>query len=294
MPPNSPPVNPDNFRIQASAIYNYFSSTSRWYSEKLGDGSPILTPSTSTVLGVCLHWCADCYTKDGEITKENQQEAYAYIEEQAELNPEVMVDEVRKHLTPMWNNLKTTIQNYPLSISEPSVAIEILPNITVGGSIDGIRCVDGSIGYKSLEEMRGKRVTLVDWKTYGGLTAPTKMPKAYEWQLLVYAYVLKKQYDITVVQITNTFITRNNINRPSPTNPQKMLKDYPTKISDVSQPISDEDLEFIESIINLVAHSVQAYRQNPTLQYLLAQDFRLFKGPLKLESTTAELDLTDI
>ncbi len=111
MPPNSPPVNPDNFRIQASAIYNYFSSTSRWYSEKLEGSPPAFTSSTSAVLGVCLHWCADCYTKDGEITKENQQEAYAYIEEQAELNPEVMVDEVRKHLTPMWNNLKTTIQN---------------------------------------------------------------------------------------------------------------------------------------------------------------------------------------
>ena len=266
--------NPESFRIQASAISQFFDHTNSFYREKLLNEQGF-QGNTSSVLGTSLHWAAEQYITHGSISPADKQEMYDYITEQATMLPELVDEtEIRTQLTPMWQTLKQYIYDNPISLAEPFIELELMPNLTVGGSIDAIRCIDGSLGYQSISELTGKTVELIDWKTTAAMNPPTSMPKGYEWQLLVYSYVLKQKYNITVSQITNVYITRHNVNRISETT-GKPLKDYPSTIGTVSKPVTPESLDFIESIIKVVADSVYTFVTQPNLRYLLAMDWRL-------------------
>lgn len=274
--PDQPTFDPTVFRIQASQISTFFDYTNQFFRQKLL-GEEGFKGNTASVLGTCIHYCAEQFIKNGKLSAEDKQEIYDYITEQSQALPDLVnSDEIRTQITPMWSELRNHIQANPVSLAEPFVQVEVLPGITVGGSIDAIRAVDGTVA-TSIEQLANKQVELIDWKTCGAQSRITdsSMTKAYQWQLLVYAYVLKKLHNINVTKITNVFISRSDINRVSEKT-GKPLKDYPSEITPISKPVLPEDLDFIESLIKLVAHSVQSFILNPGPQRaLLAQDWRL-------------------
>lgn len=274
--PDQPEFDPTVFRIQASQISTFFDYTNQFFRQKLL-GEEGFKGNTASVLGTCIHYCAEQFIKNGKLSAEDKQEIYDYITEQSQALPDLVnSDEIRAQITPMWSELRNYIKANPVSLAEPFVQVEILPGITVGGSIDAIRAVDGTVA-TSIEQLANKQVELIDWKTCGAQSRITdsSMTKAYHWQLLVYAYVLKKLHNINVTKITNVFISRSDINRVSEKT-GKPLKDYPSEITPISKPVLPEDLDFIESLIKLVAHSVQSFILNPGPQRaLLAQDWRL-------------------
>lgn len=275
VPEGHPPHDETSFRIQASAISSFFDHTNSWYREKLL-GEVGFTGNTASVLGTALHWTAENYIKDGSVSAENKQEMYDYVMMEAEKQPDLVEEaEIRSQLTQMWPMLREYIDNNPGGLAEPQVTSDVLPGITVGGSIDLIRPVDDTTVYTDIEQLRGMTVDIIDWKTSGTMSPPTKMSKGYEWQLLVYAYVLKTKYSITVRNIVDVFITKAYIGRVSPTT-GKPMKDYYPTIGEVAKPVTDESLAFIRSLIEIVAHSVESFVTTPGVQRgLLAQDARL-------------------
>jgi len=280
------------FRIQASQISNFFDYTNSWYREKLLGGSPMFGGNTSSILGTCIHWAAECYIKDKQITEPNKEEMYAYIDQQATNNTEIDAVTIRQQLTPMWRTLREYIDRDPGGLVEPFIELEILPGITAGGSIDRLKPVNDNTIYHSLEELRGKTVDIQDWKTTSALSAPTKITKNYEWQLLVYAYVLHKKYDITTRYVTDVFLTRDNCGRLNASG--KPMKDYPSVVGEVSKPVTEESLLFIESLIKVVAHSVEAFVTKPELRYLLMQDYRYKSDTTTLPFTSISNTLINI
>ena len=290
VPEGQQPHDTTSFRIQASSISQFFDYTNQWYRTKLL-GEDGFLGNNSSVIGTCLHFLSEQYT-NSQITAEDKQEVYAYINEQAELQPDVIdVAFIREQLTPMWKELKSHLDNKPLSLAEPFLELQMLPGITVGGSIDGLRCLDGT-KHQSLDTMSGKQVEIVDWKTTSALNAPTTISKAYEFQLLTYAYVLKQKYNINVVSMNITYITQNQVGRISETT-GKPMKDYPTTVSEVIKPVTSESLEFIESVIKLVAHSVHRFVTVASDRFLLSQDYRLINhtDPLPFTSIGKEQEI---
>ena len=280
---------PGTFRISASQISNFFDFTNNWYRKNLLGEDVGFKGSTSSVAGTCLHWAAENYIKDKQLTQENKDEMYAYIAEQAEKFPD-LVDptQCREIISPMWRSLRDYIDQYPGGLVEPFLEIEVLPGITVGGSIDRLHIPGDTTIYTDLEQLRGKTVNVQDWKSTSTKYASDKsitqsaMSKNYEWQLLVYAYVLKKKYDINVAVIQDIFVTREYEGEISEKT-GKRGKAYPSMTVPISKPVSPESLEFIESIINIVAHSVQSFILNPGPQRgLLAQDARLLTHTAEL------------
>lgn len=281
--PGEKPHDKTSFRIQASGIAKFFSQTSNWYRDKLLGLDEGFNGNTSSVLGTCLHWAAENWTKQ-YWTQEVKDEMYAYIELESTRDPEIDAATIKQQLTPMWKVLRQFIDNDPGGLVEPKVEIEIMPGITVGGSIDRIKPIGDNTIYTDIEQLRGKVVEIQDWKTTGNKTPPTTMTKDYQWQLLVYAWVLKEKYDITVTTISDVFITRNEVGRISPTT-NRPMKDYPSTIGVVSEPVTAESLEFIKSLIMVVAHSVHRFVTTPQDRFLLAQDFRLFGNTQQLPFT---------
>ncbi len=303
--PGQPLPDPTVFRCQASSIANFFSSTSAWYNEKLLGGKSSFDSSTGSVLGTVVHYLAEQRIKHGGAKQADVATAMEYVQ----LNASDVVDPtiIEANYLPMYHAIKSHLLSNPVALAEPLVTSLLLPGICVGGSIDAIRIISGDFidngsdqvkpdgtNFTDISELSGMTVELVDWKTTSALNPPTTMTKGYEWQLLVYAYVLKHEYNITVAHISDIFITRHNVGRVSETT-GKPLKDYPSTIGVVSKPVTQESFDFIESIVKLVAHSVESFTLNPSLRYLLAQDMRLVDNtqPLPFTSigTTTELDI---
>lgn len=280
---------PGTFRISASQISNFFDFTNNWYRKNLLGEDVGFKGSTSSVAGTCIHWAAENYIKDGQLTQENKDEMYAYINEQAEKFPDLVnPDQCREIMTPMWKSLREFINNNPGGLVEPFLEVEILPGITVGGSIDRLYIPGDTTVYTSLEQLRGKSVIIQDWKTTSTKYASDKsitqsaMTKNYEWQLLVYAYVLKKAYNINTQAIQDIFITREYEGEISEKT-GKRGKAYPSMVVPIGKPVHPEDLDFIESIINIVANSVQSFVLNPgPKRGLLSQDARLLTHTAEL------------
>lgn len=281
---------PGTFRISASQISNFFDFTNNWYRKNLLGEDVGFQASTSSVAGTCIHWAAENYIKDNlQLTQEAKDEMYAYIDEQAAKFPD-LVDptQCREIISPMWRSLRDFIQLNPGGLVEPFLEVEILPGITAGGSIDRLYIPGDTTIYTDLEQLRGKTVYIQDWKTTSTKYASDKsitqsaMTKNYEWQLLVYAYVLKKAYNINVSAIQDVFITREYEGEISEKT-GKRGKAYPSMIVPITKPVTQESLDFIESIINIVAHSVQSFVLNPGPQRgLLAQDWRLINHTAEL------------
>ena len=281
---------PGTFRISASQISNFFDFTNLWFRKNLLGEDVGFKGSSSSVAGTCVHFAAESYIKNNlQLPQEDKDEMYAYIDEQFQKFPDLVnPDQCREIMTPMWRSLREFLQLNPGGLVEPFLEVEILPGIFCGGSIDRLYIPGDTTIYTDLEQLRGKSVYIQDWKTTSTKYASDKsitqsaMSKNYEWQLLVYAYVLKKAYDINTLAIQDIFITREYEGEISEKT-GKRGKTYPSMVVPITKPVTTESLEFIESIINIVAHSVQSFILNPGPQRgLLSQDARLLTHTAEL------------
>lgn len=106
-------------------------------------------------------------------------------------------------------------------------------------------------------------VSIRDYKTAS--TKPSGIPYNYRLQAHIYAFLATKA-GYTVSQIELQYVTR----------PTKTL---PCRHFPFIEPFTAEDFDRIEGQLNLIAHSVNHWKQHPEHRYLLAQDFRLYQPP---------------
>ena len=59
------------------------------------------------------------------------------------------------------------------------------------------------------------------------------------------------------------------------------MKDYPSQVLEVKEPIEQKDWEFIKSILKLVAEGIDHVKKEPSLAYLIFKDYRLKEGQEK-------------
>lgn len=242
------------FRISASQVSKFFDKTSEWYHEHLL-GQKSFTGNTATHLGTAVHAGIEMYVLEREVDHEAIEE-YVY----SITDPEVDKDHILSQYPYMIEAaLPYVDQNMPNEV-EKFVFHEILPGIGVGGSIDALR---GD--------------TIIDWKTTGAKSPPTRFSRNYWFQQMTYAWVLKQQgVDIRFLKLV--YITQNDTGRVSEKT-GKPLKDYPSTYSVVTEEVTEENLELIGSCLELVATSVDMWNTQPHMRHILAQDMRLKPKP---------------
>lgn len=275
--PGSTIVPPDVFTISPSSLGKFFDEPHTWYREYvLGERS--FDQTTSTCLGTIVHFCGEDFILSGKV---DRTEIYRYLysvvcpsnsPEFPSLEPEMLsvleqfshatidVQHILNQFRPMGNALLDYIRKLPKHaplVSEQMVAAEVLPGFYVAGSCD-LR--QGS--------------NLYDFKTTSALSAPSSISYGYRLQLLAYAYALIKS-GTPVSTASIIWITTNQVNRISP-DTGKPMKDYPATCSvSKSITIDEQSLEFIESILKLVAETVQFVLANPDKAYIVFRDYRL-------------------
>lgn len=239
------------FKISPSRLSRFFDDTSNWYRECLLGEDPAFKGSTSSHLGTVVHGLAEMMNKTGTVDHKLAEDYINSI-----TDPEVDVDYIRLQYPAMSAALNHQFVSGRQGQSEPFLYHEVLPGIGVGGSID-LLCP----------------TEIVDYKTTGALNAPNKIPRNYYFQQMAYVWLARnKGMDIKTFRIV--YVTTNQVGRVSETT-GKPLKDYPTTVTSIVHEVTSSDLEIIDSVIRLVAESVKAFKEQPKLRHLLAQDMRL-------------------
>jgi len=247
------------FRIAPSQLSSFFDNTSQWYRENLLGEVPAFTGSTASELGTIVHAAAHMYH---DTRKVDRAAIEAYINT---LPPDIDRTVIREQYPIMVETLINSFLSTNLGThAEHFIPKEILPNIYVAGTIDSY-CQN--------------RKRIRDFKTMGSLDTarlPTSFPRAYWFQQMSYAYaMIKNGFEVDYLDLV--YITRNNTGRYN--DKGKALKDYPSQVHIITEPVTNDTLSIIEGVLKLVAHSVQHWNTHSEHRYLLAQDFRLYPKP---------------
>jgi len=247
----------DTFRISPSQVSRFLDSTSQWYREMLMDEAAAFTGSTASELGTCIHAAAAMHfdTKQIDYTAITN-----YIN--SIIDTEIDKSIIKTQIQPMTSALLSQfLATTKATHSEWFVHTEISPGIVAAGSID-------------LYDQH--RATIYDYKTMGSLDnarVPTSFPRAYWFQQMTYAYILRKNgYPVDYVKLV--YVSRDNTGRVSEKT-GKPLQDYPSTVNIIPEPVTQESMDIIEGLLKLIADSVTLWKTQPELRYILAQDYRL-------------------
>lgn len=262
----------DCFGISPSSLGRFFSEPHLWYREYFLN-QPSFTGCTATVLGTCMHYVAECSVKGEEV---NHLEIYKYIYEQccrpsleefpadldealefllANARPEFDVYHIIEQYPIMSATLLDTVSTLLGTKAEELVATEVIPGVWAAGSID-LQCASA----------------IYDYKSTSALSAPKSIEYKHKLQLLTYAYI-KQKTGTPIKTINIIYVTTNQVNRVGTSG--KPLADYPSTATILTHYVTAEDMEFIESLLKLVAETVLYVQANPSTAYLLFKDYRL-------------------
>lgn len=250
----------DAFRISPSQLSKFLDSTSQWYRENLLD-APGFEGSTASELGNIVHAAAHMYFNTKSVDKAA---LLTYID--SITNPDVDKPVIREQMKPMIETLINSFLSTHLGThAEMFVKAQVKPGVWAAGSVD------------MFDANRG---IVYDFKTMGSLDSarvPTSFPRAYYFQQLTYAHILRRM-GYTVNYCKLVYITRANVGRVSDKT-GKPLKDYPSECHIITHEVTDQDMELIEGLLNVVADSVRLWHSNPEYRHILAQDSRLYIPP---------------
>jgi len=247
------------FRISPSQFNTFMTRPHVWYREQVL-GEEGFTGNTASVLGTVVHYVAECV---GKLLEPSIGQIELYISK-FEGDEDVDCSIVRNSYKQMAETLVNdyVLKNMPTEV-EPFVKYELQPNYYPSGSIDAI---SRNIDYSGDSY-------IVDYKTYNSKTKPRKIPMKYMYQLLIYAYICRKN-DKHIDAVRLVYINRN-IDGGISEKTGNPLKSYPPEVTVLTETITDEDMEFIESLLNLCIDTVQTAKSNPELVYMLFRDYRL-------------------
>lgn len=242
------------FRISASRFNLFMTAPHVWYREAVL-GEEGFTGNTSSVIGTIVHGVAAAKANGEEPVLADIER---YINTFTD-NPEVDLETVRNDWRPM---AMTLVNDYVLhqtfTAVEPFVSHEMYEGYYPSGSIDAVQ--NGMI---------------VDYKTYNSATRPSSIPMNYRYQLLIYAYICIKN-NTPIDRIRLVYISRPRDTRSISEKTGKPIgKISPPEVTVLTESITSDDIDFIESVLSLCIETVITAKDHPELAYMLFRDYRL-------------------
>ena len=246
----------DSFRISPSSFSKFMDKPHEWYREQVlkEDAS---TASTATVLGTIVHFVAEAFVK--KYPPESMNLEIAKYLSNFTNNEDVDLNIINANYKPMANLLinEYVSKNMPDRVEE-FIYATLGDSVVVGGSVDA---VDGD--------------TIVDYKTYSSKTKPKTIPKHYKLQLLLYAWIYSN-IDVKIGRIRLVYVSREIDGRYISAKTGKPCgKVHPSTITVLTEVITKDDLNYIESLILMCKDTYVESVKNPRLTYLLYKDPRL-------------------
>lgn len=253
----STPIPEDGvLKFSPSQFAKFISAIHAWYRDEIAGDNPF-SHSTSTVIGTIVHYCAEMVAKGKEVSTKHINE---YIDS-LEVNDDYIPSIVRAQYPEMAERLVNdyVMENSFLEVEVPHYA-EVSKKYYAAGTLDALQ------GTK-------EDCMIVDYKTYHSKTKPRAIPSGYKYQLLVYAFILRKNgYGVNRIRLV--YINRHIEGEVSLTTGKK-LKSYPPEVTELTESITEDDMAFIESQLQLAVATVEFGKEHPHMLNVIYHDPRL-------------------
>jgi len=253
----STPIPEDGvFKISPSKFANFIQKPHQWYRSEILNEDPF-SHNTSSVIGTCVHYCAEMVARNETIDKQMIADYIDSLEQHEEYDSYV-------------------VQNNYIQMAECLVNDYVLENQFL--EVEAQHRAHIKLGYYAagtLDRLEGDKndCCIVDYKTYNSKTKPRSIPSYYKYQLLVYAYILRKNnYNTTRIRLV--YVNRN-IEGEISEKTGKRLKSYPPEVTVLTETITEDDFEFIAGLMELCVDSVEAAKKYPELTHVIFHDPRL-------------------
>lgn len=244
------------FKISPSRFPTFIESVHNWYrTEVLKEEG--FSHNTSSVIGTCVHYCAEKVAKEEEVNQKIIKEYIYSLEVHDEYIPEVVEANYVEMAERLVNDY--VIDRDFLEI-EKQFIFELKDKYYVGGKIDVLE------GTKN-------DCMIVDYKTYHSKIKPKAITQSYKYQLLTYMYVLYKLgYNVTRIRLV--MVNRNIVGEISEKTNKQMMS-YPPEVTVLTETVTVEDFNFIEGLLHLCVDTQLATIAHPELTHVLWHDPRL-------------------
>lgn len=270
------------FGISPSQLIQFFDKPNEWYRTQVLGEDATFQGVTGSFLGTISHFAAEDYVNNDSVDSQEifkylikeltygrnlpdltkKREVFDYLRINS-IRPDIDVSYIEDQYQAMGNCVIQHIRQVGKpEHTEKLMSAEIIPGYYAAGSVDAIH-----------------NTTIIDYKSTSELTPKSYIPYPYKLQLLEYCWICR-QNGIKIDRIAIKWITHNHINRISEKT-GKPMKDYPTQVVPVVMAITEQDYDFIESILKLVAESVKYVKENPETAYIVFKDYRLKEQEVK-------------
>ena len=244
------------FKISPSSFSKFIQTPHVWYREQVLKENPF-THNTSTVIGTIVHYCAEMVSKGEMVDQKAIEEYINSFELHDDYDPEVV-----RHQYPMMAEclVNDYVMEHSMFEAETQHLVEIAKKYYAGGTLDRL-------------EGDKRDCMIVDYKSYHSKTKPKTIPIYYRYQLLTYATILKKNgYNPTRIRLVyvNRYIDGGVSEKTG-----KPLKSYSPEVTVLTETITDEDIAFINGLLQLCVDSLEATKKHPELTHIIWHDARL-------------------
>lgn len=244
----------DYFRISPSGASKFFSQTTQWYRENLM-GEKGFQGSTATILGTIVHFFAEC-AATGEAPANADKVVAEYLNKQK-------IEYDRADVELHWRDMANVLNEeavFPVQSKIHSTEQFIHYKVTDGIYVAGT--------YDALLDNKNGTYTIRDYKT--AAKKPSSFSYDYKVQSLIYAWVMRKQ-GVNVTEIELQYVV-------------KPTKTLPVRNVEFKYQVTEEDMNFIDNVINIIAKSVKCWKEQPEMRPLLAQDIRIGQEKPQMKS----------
>ena len=249
------------YKISPSSFASFINRPWQWHRQQILKLDQF-EYNTSSVIGTIVHYCAEQVAKDEEVDQEEIENYILSFENKEDFSQ----DEVRLHWYQMASLL---INDYVLPekntilAAEKQCCAEIGNKIYVAGTSDVIQGTE-------------QDAMIVDYKTYNSKTEPKSISGDYKQQLLVYCWILMKMgYNVTRIRLV--YVSRN-IDGGISEKTGKPLKSYPPKLTVLTETVTEDDMAFIDSMLNLAKDTLLVSDKHPELRHIMWHDPRLLEN----------------
>lgn len=244
------------FKISPSAFSNFIDKPHKWYRNEVLN-EDVFTHNTSSVIGTIVHYCAESVANGDEVSIKYIEEYVKSLELNEDYDPDVVLNSYREMAETLVNDY---VIDRDFMEVETQYCFDMGDGFYVAGTIDRLE------GCKS-------DCMIVDYKTYHSKIKPKTIPSYYKYQLLTYAAILKSTgYNVTRIRLV--YVNRN-IEGDISEKTGKRLKSYPPEVTIITETINEEDIEFIESQLELCVDSLILTEQQPDISHIIWHDPRL-------------------
>jgi hypothetical protein len=264
------PEKTNTFFISPSAFPQFINKKHKWFREQF-IGEDIFAGNTGSHLGNIVHKAAELFMQGIDITNEQCEEYINSLPDNEHINKNIMRSSYRQMIDSL---LTGYLMDISVDETEKFIYYDMSSTVTIGGTFDYVRTENGN-------------KIIGDYKTTSSKLPPKRIDANHRLQALIYCYIMDKSGLERPDMLEIVYITRPHAPVISEKT-GKPGKEYFATTTVLQEVVTDDDMEYIDSLMNLCTDTFHYFVKHPEVAHILYSDQRLKEYNFNMSKYAAE------